>query len=664
MIKKLSLSLAILSAALLLPVPESSASGSPTSQPGKGFAAVQPNEGTAAQFGTWTVTYTVGQKQIYPGGGIRVQLPDEWHSGSRNSASRLQTIDPTDNNYITAASSNPKVAVKAIVEDERGDILIKHAKVSMDGRSERYVFVTRAILESGTLKQGDTISVVYGDRSAGSPGYRASAISTPPTAILVAVDYNGDGNFQLLKNLPQIAARPASAEDMWVHLPSQAMVGETIVGRVALVDQGTNAIDHVAALQLARFHGEADFPEELLIEADKGYVEFAITPQQTGVFRLKVRTKDLELETISNPMLVTRTEAKQKIYWGDLHSHSFYSWDGVGHQNFDYARYIAGLDFYAMTDHSQLPRGENLYRGLSEANWDEYTALIDHYNDPPRFVTIQAYECSFGAPYGHHNVYFRDKPGVMEYPGQTTLPELWSRLHQGNAITIPHHSGKFPKDLDFSVDNPGLRRNFEVYSGHGLSEAYDPSHPLAFEQSIFTWDSVSIQQPSYLQDVWQMGLLMSTIASSDDHRSHPGQPQYGLAAVRAPEQTRDAIFQGLYDRRTYGTTGAKIILDFHVDDIPMGLSGQVSATPVISIEAYGTDEIDWIELLRLQAGDDGFQIIQRWEPDSWDFKAFWVDESHTPGAMYYYRLKQKSKIRKRAVMAWSSPIWTKQDNQP
>lgn len=627
-------------------------------QTSEGHSEVYPQEGTAGQYGSWTVTYTIGKSGIATGGGIRVQLPDEWHSGQRNSANRLQTKEPQGNHYITGRSSRHDVKTKTIVESEADDILIKHEKVSLDGRTERYVFVVRVLLVEGELREGDTLSVTYGDRSGGSAGYRASAISTRPLPILIAVDNDGDGQFMRLKDTPEITARPGSANEIWMTLPSQAVIGRSVQGLIAVVDQYSNAVDHAVELQLAQHSGVAEFPSELLIDPATGFVRFDITAQESGVVRLRVRVGDLELEAVSNPMRVTETESQANIYWGDLHSHSHFSWDGVGQQNFEYARNIAGLDFYAMADHSFFPESPTLLRGLSDATWDQYVALAEEHNDPPRFVTIQAYECSFGAPYGHQNVYFRDKPGILEFPGRTSLPELWERLQEGDALTVPHHTGKFPKDLDFSIQNEELRRNFELYSGHGLSETYNPSHPLAFEQSLFTWDSKSLKQPSNLQDAWTAGQILSTIASSDEHFSHPGQPQYGLAAVRVPDLTRNSVFQGLYDRHTYATTGARIILDFSIDGTQMGQTVSVKTQPNISIAVIGTDEIDWVELLRYQDGDGSFQVIRRWQPDAWEFSVSLEDRDFKPGAMYYTRMKQKHRIRNRAVMAWSSPIWT------
>jgi hypothetical protein len=625
----------------------------------QGSATITPSEGIAGEYGSWTVSYVVGKKGIKTGGGIRVELPDAWYSGPRNSTTRLQTTDPKGNNYITGKTSNPGAAIKTIVEGEETALLLKRDRPSMDGRTERYVFVVRVVVEKGRLKKGDVISVVFGDRSGGSAGYLASAISVPPRPVLVALDQNGDNHFKLLKKLPEIAARPGMANDMWVLLPSQAVVGKLLKGRISLVDRNANAVDHAAVFRLFQHTGAADFPLEVAMAPGRGYAEFVLTPQHTGVLRLRVRSGDFPLEAVSNPVVVTPAEPAEKIYWGDLHSHSHFSWDGVGDRNFYYARYIASLDFYAMSDHSFAPR-DGLPRGLNKATWAKYSTLTDSYNDPPHFVTLQGYEDSMEAPYGHRNVYFRGKPGVLAYPGQTALPQLWTLLVKGQALTIPHHSGKMPTGIDFSIHNKDFQRNIEIYSGHGLSEDYDPSNPLAFEHILFTSDGKSVKPAyrQYAQDAWKMGLKLSTIASSDNHHAHPGQPQYGLAAVRATALTRGAIFQGLYDRRTYGTTGARIILDLDVNGTPMGQTVRVTGAPDITIKIIGTGAIDWVELLRYQEGDRDFRVIRRWQPSGWDFEGAYRDEDFKPGAIYYCRVKQKYKIRKRIAMAWSSPVWT------
>jgi hypothetical protein len=154
------------------------------------------------------------------------------------------------------------------------------------------------------------------------------------------------------------------------------------------------------------------------------------------------------------------------------------------------------------------------------------------------------------------------------------------------------------------------------------------------------------------------GYGFSTIAASDDHRAHPGQPHYGLAAIMAPELSRDAIFQALYDRFTYGTTGAKIILDLAVDGAAMGQTVRAARAPKIELRVVGTDTIEWVELLRWQPGTTSFEVIRRWEPATLEFADTYRDRSHVPGAIYYARVKQARLVRNRVAMAWSSPVWT------
>lgn len=629
-----------------------------------GQVSVSPNSAISGEYGTWTVVYTIGKDGIQTGGGIRVQCSDEWHSGPRNSANLLQTQDPAYNNYIKAYTSNDNAVIRAIVEMEREDILIKHAKPSLDGRNERYVFVVRVLVVEGALQEGDTVSVVYGDTSGGSVGYRAPTVSGS-VEVKVALDQDGGSRFHLVKSISQITVYPGSAIEMMVHFPSQAVVGKPIRGIISLVDKEANPVHHAATIHLYAHTGNAEFPNEITLPSKKGMVAVELIPNETGVVRLRARTLDFELEAISNPIVVSNEEPPQKIYWGDLHSHSHYSWDGVGNQHFEYARDISGLDFYSMTDHSQYPSPGGITRGLSERNWDEYIALSNKFNDPFRFVTFIAYEISFGTPFGHHIVYFKDQPGVLDYPNRTELPQLWERLQEGNAITIPHHTGKFPGNVDLSIHDERFRRNFEMYSGHGLSEVYDPSNPLAFEHSLFTNDATSQNHPSHIQDAWKMGLHLSTIASSDDHRAHPGQPHYGLAAVRALELTREGIFGGLYSGNTYATTGAKIILDFEVDWARGGIFNIRTLNldfPTIKIKVIGTDEISSVEILRYQNGDEKFNVIHRWEPETWEFEGEFKDVNLKPSdefVVYYCRIEQRRWIRNRPVMAWSSPVFIK-----
>ena len=627
-----------------------------------GVVSVSPEWGISGEFGTWTVSYGVGPGGIDTGGGIRVQLPDVWHSGPRNSANRLQATDPEQEHYVSAHTTRSGVALSTTVESETTMRLVKHAKESLDGRSERYVFVVRVVVRAGRLAEGDRIEVVYGDVGGGSPGYRAGAVASGPRAILLALDARGSNRFQLHANGPLLTARPGAPTALQLHAPSQGQVGRRSRFVVSAVDKENNAVFVPLEVELVAVTGEVENPRRVRMAEGQGHVVFYVTPQEEGVVRLRARVTDSRLESVSNPMLVGETEPPDPLFWGDLHSHTRFSWDGVGDGNFAYARHISVLDFYAMTDHLLLPREEKT-RGLSQAHWEEYTALTERHHDPGSFVTLHAYECSLPAPFGHHNIYFRGRPAALFFPSIFTLPEIWAALDDGQALTVPHHTGKFPGGVDFSIHDPGFRRNFELYSAHGLSETFNPDHALSFERSDFTAPSVSLQSPANAQDAWKQGLQLSTLAASDDHRAHPGLPHYGLTAVRASRLTRDAIFQALYDRRTYGTTGAKIILEVTVNGASMGQKTRLLRPTEVTVEAYGTHPIRGIEVLRYQPGQNDFEVVHRWKPGSLDFLGKYADAAVKPGAIYYVRLEQSVPVRGRAAMAWSSPVWIRHDGR-
>ena len=651
--------------------------------------AVQPREtvtvspafGIAGNYGTWTVTYTVGPGGIAPDGALRVQLPDTWHAGERNSANRLQASDPTDDHYIAAYGSGTDVRVEAEVESETSDFLVKAGRPGLDGRTERYVFVVRANVVSGSLREGETISVVYGDTSAGSRGMRAAIVATEPEPILVSVDRDGSGTFEAVEHAATLASRSGIATELLLAGPSALVAGEQAELHLAAVDLHSNpSVPFHETVTLRVLQGDVDLPRTVELPAGQGWTTVPFTPRSEGIVRLEAVARADLLRARSNPMEVFAERPAEQVWWGDLHSHTEHSFDGVGSGVFDYARWVSGLDFHAMTDHSNGPAREGFTRGLGPHVWEEYTAATDAHHAPGEFVTLHAYEASFPAPWGHHNVYFRGAPGPLLSPSQVTLPQLWAALTAGEALTIPHHTNKFPQPLAWDEDDPALRRNFEIYSAHGLSEAYDPSHPLAFEQSEFTNRSTSARTGVSAQDAWMRGLRLSTIAASDDHRSQPGKPHWGLAAVRAPELTREAIFDGLHARRTYGTTGQRILLDFRVNDAPMGSEIALAAplpepcagtspecgeraaataalAPRFEITAHGTDVIEAVEILRYSEPDGGFRVIYDLRPNALDFTWSGRDGAFRDDAIYYLRLRQRSQVRGREVMAWSSPVW-------
>lgn len=73
-----------------------------------------------------------------------------------------------------------------------------------------------------------------------------------------------------------------------------------------------------------------------------------------------------------------------------------------------------------------------------------------------------------------------------------------------------------------------------------------------------------------------------------------------LTCVLAPELSREAVFQALQSRRCYGTTGPRILLNFHCGENSMGIVMKVKKGALLTMQAevQGTAPVEKIELIR------------------------------------------------------------------
>src|SRR5207247_269967 len=140
-------------------------------------------------------------------------------------------------------------------------------------------------------------------------------------------------------------------------------------------------------------------------------------------------------------------------------------------------------------------------------DWAQTLRAAREWNAPGTFATFVAYEYSRGRRFGHRNVIYRDDDGAHPTPDDTN--ELWQDLPPGRPLGIPHHPNTHSAMPGSRLDNMGGVEPEEFVTG-------------------------------------------------------------GLTAVWAPELTREALFEALHARRTYATTTARILVDFRVNDAPMG----------------------------------------------------------------------------------------------
>lgn len=358
------------------------------------------------------------------------------------------------------------------------------------------------------------------------------------------------------------------------------------------------------------------------------------------------------------------------VYFGDIHTHSG-EVDGMSdmsigcgmgsrRSNYEYARGPGGMDFYALTDHEWQVHQDRIA---------DYMGLADEYNSDASFVTLPAFEYT-SLLYGHRNVYFRESGGTIinstrGWGGPTLDPqlavtpeELWALLDSNGvpAITIPHHPSATSHPCSWDFYNASYDRLVEVYSSWGSSEYYG-DFPRGVSDRYKTLN---------VRDALSRGLRMGMVAGADGHDGHPGDAQSpmikhhhlfhhlgsGLTAVICSELSRSSIFNALYKRRCYATTGTPILLSVILNGTEMGSEiGPLDHREnlVLRVKCIGTNGIDHLRIIK--NGRVAETVVCHGEHEvelEWQDKAY----SNSEKAFYYVRVTQKD-----YESAWSSPIW-------
>lgn len=355
----------------------------------------------------------------------------------------------------------------------------------------------------------------------------------------------------------------------------------------------------------------------------------------------------------SNPIRVTAQPPVERLFWGDIHCHSFFS-HGLRcpEELYAFARDEAFLDIFALTEHSEE---------ITDRQWNYFTGVTNDFYDPGRFVTLVAFEWT-SREWGHRNVYYRDRSGPLMSctdPVYGQLSKLYQVASEKDALVIPHHSANAVMGVNWSLGhNPEVERLVEIYSIWGNSErarADGNPRPIRFAGGE--------KSGQHVLDALAMGRRYGFTAGGDTHDGRPGDDLHnlqknikeypklhrqGIMGVWTTGLTREAVFDALWNRRVFATTNVRIFLKFSINGHPMGSEFTPEGDLSITVEAASENPIARVDLVR--NGED----VRVFAPHRRDV-VLRVKETHPEMAVWYYaRL-----TREDGHMAWSSPIWVK-----
>ncbi len=332
-------------------------------------------------------------------------------------------------------------------------------------------------------------------------------------------------------------------------------------------------------------------------------------------------------------------------YFGYIHGHSSNSEDG--RQNLEYCyrfgRDNALLDFCSITDH--FWSHEPMWK------WEYMLECSSKMNRNGEFVTIPGYEWS-SQDHGDRNVYFMNEDEALPCelgPIESTPSELYEQLTGKNALIIPHSTAYEvrARGINWNYYNPQLERLVEIYSAHGSSETTAGNRFLLDNVTMYP----HIDQNT-VQAALERGCRVGFIAGGDDH-TRPLPKGSGIFCVWAEDCTRESIWKAMYNRRCYGTTGARIVVDFNVNGCWMGSEVRVerlNAERNISFRVLSDIPVHKIELIKNRS------CTHLWYPpdnSTLQLRGEWTDTSWIlPNEYFYLRVFTTD-----SQVAWSSPVW-------
>jgi hypothetical protein len=554
----------------------------------------------AGSFESLTLVYTAGYFGIDDTGSIKIVHRFASDMG------RPQWSDPQAANYTTVEASNG--AVLNVLYDPKLNI-----------RPWDKTLMIRVM--RGFLREGDTITVRFGDRRQGSPGMRVQTFVEPTFEFRVLVDAFATCDYVELPIQPTIAIVAGPPVTWKAILPTLRRIGEEFRLGFKGEDKWGNPSDQIEGVfSLRPNHPIRGLPETFSMERGEHAKSIeGLSVGEAGDLLVEVLDTAGKVLCASNPLRIA-AETPLRSYWCDLHGQSE---ETIGTNSarelIEFARDHAFLD-------GMSHQGNDFQ--ITTAFWNELNHLTRDYNEDGSFIIFPGYEWSGNTGLGgDRNVLFmregeqihRSSHALVDDQADlstdaNTAEQLFNALKNKDCVVFAHIGGRYA-DIKMSHD-ARIERSVEVHSDWGT----------------FEW---------LLHDALEQDYRVGILANSDGHKgrhgaSHPGASLFGayggLSCLLANDLTRAGLFDALRRRHHYATTGCRLVLDvrasfdaqaqLHADDPQLG---PTSSTPTraammgdilrstdeavdFTIEALASAPIERLEIR------NGLDVLEIWRP--------------------------------------------------
>jgi len=420
-------------------------------------------------------------------------------------------------------------------------------------------------------------------------------------------------------------------------------------------------------------------PIHKFLQDNEGVLKFSdISISKEGKYKIIGMHKGREY--LSNPIICEEKSSEQKLYWGFIHAHTIMSDGMLELDDFFHNLLNAGLDFGTSTEH------DHEWETLDE-DFTEIKQKVKQIHKDGKFISFFGYEWGYWyTGYGDICIYHYDDTVPILRSDKNkfnSTAKLIKNLKPfaGKVIMIGHHTALRSGFRNWDAFDNSVERLVEIYSTWGNQEySSKDGNPLPPRYKFFGYGpnarkrgAILEKKGSFVQDALKKGYKLGFTAGGDDHFGvYPsgsidpdnGLYQLGITAVWAKALTKQDIWNALFNRKCYGSTGPRIIINFFLAQYSMGdiinveKDVEIKEKRLIKFSLVSPVNIEKIELIR-----NNDPIIS-YTPESEIFNAELVDNEifndialdHSQDTekfvFYYLRIHLQGNN-----MAWSSPIW-------
>lgn len=610
----------------------------------------EPNIASAGEVNTWKFVYTPS-----------IDLP----KGAKLKFDLLSKGRDIDWEVPSANLKKQKNLIYAVLED--GKILQAKEIDTPESFTPLFEFTLTSKLEAGS---NFTIEV-GSPKSPKQNGNKAQVSAQRRRTFHLYVDPKGKGNY----DEPEVFSldiRGTVLDHIRVLSPSFVTRNKRFDVIVRFEDEYGNLTSNApedTLVELSHEHLRENLSWKLFVP-ETGFIALPnLYFNEPGVYTIQLLNTKTK-ETYRSAPVMCFAENARNLFWGLLHGESEKIDSTENIENcLRHFRDDKAINFYAASPFESQEETPN-------ETWKLISQNITEFDEADRFTTFSGFQwCGTKTTEGLRQIlYTKEGKQILRKkdPKYSSLDKIYKTFSPKEIISIPSFTMGKGHDFDFTKFNPEYERVVEIYNSWGSSEcAKKEGNPVPIKAE--GKGGINEAPEGSIQKALQNNCRFGFVAGGLDDRGVFGnfydadQCQYppGLTAIIAPEHTRAAIAEALYNRNCYATTGERIILGVNLAGMPMGSEMNTGTKHGLRINRHisgyvaCTSNISKIEIIR------NGKVIKTYE----EFDTYWYNfefddmtpiektvftpkDKKPPFVYYYVRVTQED-----GHMAWSSPIW-------